>query len=154
MKIVINTNIVFSALLNPSNIIGKILINGIKSSVFYSVSKLEYELNKHMDKLKNYAGYTESEYNKLLKLCLKNVHIIDKKDISQLSIDFAFEATKDIDIEDVLFVSLTHYLDAKLWTGDKKLINGLRNKGLDLTITTAELLQISEDLDKENYFIN
>lgn len=154
MKIVIDTNIVFSALLNPYKSIGKILIGGFKNSTFYSVYKLEDELKKHKEKLKKFAGYTERDYDKLLRLSLQNVKFIDKNDISQKSIDFAFEKTKDIDIEDVLFVSLTHYLNAKLWTGDKKLINGLHAKGLDLTITTAELLQISSDLDNFNISTN
>lgn len=34
------------------------------------------------------------------------------------------------------------HFDATLWTGDKKLLTGLRNNGYKNTISTAELYEI------------
>jgi len=39
----------------------------------------------------------------------------------------------------VLFVALNIYLDANLWTGDKKLINGLSKKNYKNTLSTSKL---------------
>jgi predicted nucleic acid-binding protein len=36
-------------------------------------------------------------------------------------------------------VALTLFLEGKLWTGDKKLINGLKEKGFKQFIKTSEL---------------
>jgi len=48
---------------------------------------------------------------------------------------------KDIDEDDLDFVALHFYKKHKLWTGDKKLINGLKAKGYDICITTDQLKQ-------------
>jgi len=42
-------------------------------------------------------------------------------------------------MDDLPFVVLTEYLDGLLWSGDKKLINGLRAKGYEKCVTTQEL---------------
>jgi len=39
-----------------------------------------------------------------------------------------------------MFVATALFIDGLLWTGDKKLIKGLRQKGYAKTITTAELM--------------
>jgi predicted nucleic acid-binding protein len=52
-----------------------------------------------------------------------------------------------IDENDALFVALTNHLNAKLWTGDKKLISDLINKGYTRTISTNELNDLF--LDKQ-----
>jgi len=46
---------------------------------------------------------------------------------------------RDIDKNDIQFVALTEYLSGQLWTGDKKLLNGLIAKGYKNCITTEEL---------------
>jgi len=51
----------------------------------------------------------------------------------------AYNVVKDIDVDDADFVALHLYKKHKLWTGDRKLINGLLAKGYDICITTAEL---------------
>jgi predicted nucleic acid-binding protein len=43
---------------------------------------------------------------------------------------------------DVLFVALTISIDGSLWTGDKKLYNGLKSKGFKKVINTNELEKI------------
>jgi predicted nucleic acid-binding protein len=48
---------------------------------------------------------------------------------------------KDIDKKDLLFVALSIQTGFMLWTGDKKLMEGLKKKGFDLTIGTKQLLK-------------
>ena len=42
-------------------------------------------------------------------------------------------------MDDIAFVVLAEYLDAKLWTGDKKLLVGLEKHGFKRIVTTEEL---------------
>jgi predicted nucleic acid-binding protein len=48
---------------------------------------------------------------------------------------------KNIDKKDLLFVALSIQTGFKLWTGDKKLMEGLKRKGFNLTIDTRQLLK-------------
>ena len=41
----------------------------------------------------------------------------------------------------ILFVALTNHINGKLWTGDKKLISGLKKKRYLKTISTDELYE-------------
>jgi predicted nucleic acid-binding protein len=44
-----------------------------------------------------------------------------------------------IDLDDTIFVAMGEFLDAKLWTGDKQLLQGLSEKDYNKVITTEEL---------------
>ena len=54
MKIVIDTNIIFSTLLNSNGTIGNIIFNSNKTFEFYSCSYMRFEIDKHWEKLKKY----------------------------------------------------------------------------------------------------
>ena len=53
----------------------------------------------------------------------------------------AYQLTFDIDEKDTPFIATTISLNSILWTGDKKLITGLRKKGFNDIINTRELLK-------------
>lgn len=46
-----------------------------------------------------------------------------------------------VDIDDSEFVALTEHIKGKLWSGDKQLIEGLREKGWNKVISTEELFK-------------
>jgi predicted nucleic acid-binding protein len=48
-----------------------------------------------------------------------------------------------VDMDDIAFVALTAYLDAKLWTGDKQLLSGLKKHGFPNIITTEEIANMN-----------
>lgn len=50
MKIVVDTNIIFSTLLNSSSNIGDLLFNSDKHFEFYSCSYMRYEIQKTLGK--------------------------------------------------------------------------------------------------------
>jgi len=51
----------------------------------------------------------------------------------------AVDLVADIDENDALFVALTNHIKGKLWTGDKKLIAGLKKKRYHKTTSTNDL---------------
>lgn len=51
----------------------------------------------------------------------------------------AIPLVRDTDMDDIAFVALAEYLDAKLWTGDKKLLSGIEKRGFTRFITTDEI---------------
>ncbi len=54
-KIIIDTNIAFSAILNVNSRIGQIIINGFKYYDFYAPEYIRTELLEHQEKIKEIA---------------------------------------------------------------------------------------------------
>ncbi len=59
MKIVVDSNIVFSTILNTKSKIGQLLINGSKYFDFYTVGLLKDEIFKHKDKILDLTNFAE-----------------------------------------------------------------------------------------------
>lgn len=137
MKIVVDTNIIFSAILNTNNNINKLLqLNNI---TFISISYLKYEIWKHKEKIQKITKYDEITYLNIYNNIISKITFIDDILITNESYLQALELTKDIDKNDTLFVALANQLNTYLWTGDKKLYNGLVNKKYNQVISTEEL---------------
>ena len=61
IKIVLDTNIVFSAILNSSSRIGKIILQSKNYFQFYSCDYLKIEILKHRNKLQKLTKLDEFE---------------------------------------------------------------------------------------------
>lgn len=142
MKFVIDTNIVFSALLNPKSPIGQIILNGSKYFTFISVEQLKNEIELHKDKILKISGLRESDFLRIYGLITSKIKFVNQLLINSENYKKAEELTKDIDPDDLLFVGLGLQFRCKLWSGDKKLIIGLQNKGFNHCINTEKLFQI------------
>lgn len=140
LKIVVDTNIIFSALLNTNGTIGDLLFNSDHLFEFYSPSYMRYEIEKHWVKLKKISKLSdenllESKYLVFYKIDFINEEIIPTK-IWQNS----EKIVEKIDIDDIDFVALTAFLKAYLWTGDKILYNGLKLKKFNRIYSTSDLV--------------
>lgn len=63
MKFVVDSNIVFSAMLNPASSIGDILLNSQDTFTFYGCEYLREEINEHKIKIIKISGYDELEFD-------------------------------------------------------------------------------------------
>jgi predicted nucleic acid-binding protein len=142
MKIVVDTNIVFSALANSNGRFAEIIIAPFGIFRFYAPEYLLEELENHRDKLLKASKLTDKEINRASSKLFKYINLISLEIIPSEIWRQAEELTSDIDPDDISFVALSIYLDAYLWTGDKVLYNGLKNKGFNKIISTAEIREI------------
>lgn len=78
MKVVVDTNIVFSAILNSSGNIGKILIHAKKYIQFYSCHYLKEEIFRHRAKRLKLTNLTESELFELIDLATRNIEFLSE----------------------------------------------------------------------------
>lgn len=62
IRIIVDTNIVFSALLNIDSRIGQILINGKNHFDFYSPGYVRFEIFKHKEKIKSIGKLSDDEF--------------------------------------------------------------------------------------------
>lgn len=141
MKIIIDSNIVFSAILNTKTKIGQLILNGSKHYEFYTINQLKDEILKHKEKILSISGYSEAQFQAIFQMITGRIQFLDELLISEKDITKALELVADIDENDTLFVAITNRLKARLWTGDKRLINGLRQKGYKQIITTDNLFE-------------
>jgi predicted nucleic acid-binding protein len=148
VKIVVDTNIVFSAMLNSTSRIAQILITSKTHFQFYSCGFLKTELTRHQKKLQKLTRLTLEELEELQQLITENITFIHEGLLPEKTVIATETLLKDIDINDTLFVALSKNLKAKLWTGDKELIKGLKNKKFKDVITTGELLELLDRLEK------
>lgn len=141
MIIVVDTNIVFSGILNSTGKIGDILLepNGIMK--FYTTDLLLQEITHHKDKLIYLSKKNATSIDKIISIIIKRIKFIDLELIPRIFLAESEKLLRNIDIDDTEFVALTTYLNGKLWTGDKKLRKGLESLGWDNCISTEELFK-------------
>ncbi len=138
-KIIVDTNIIFSALLNTNSRIGQILINGKNYFDFYSPAYVKFEIFKHKEKIKSIGKLTDEEFIETYDLILKNITILNHSIIPTEIYESAEMVCQDIDIDDTIFVAVSDFTKGILWTGNLRLINGLIKKGFKDLIKTDDL---------------
>lgn len=140
MKIIVDTNIIFSAILNSNNTIGDLFFNSQKAFEFYSGSYLRYEIQKHWERLKAISKLNDQQLQISYTQILSKIKFINEEIIPENIWLQAEKLTKQIDVDDTDFVALTIFLKATLWSGDKQLYKGLKAVGFKKILNTQELL--------------
>jgi predicted nucleic acid-binding protein len=91
VKIVVDTNIVFSAVLNSSGNIGKILTHYGRHFELYSCQFLKEEILVHWTKLKKFTKINDDELTELVELITGNIHFINEKILPEKDWLFALD---------------------------------------------------------------
>ena len=137
MKIVVDSNIIFSALLPKSSTLRDILLK--KSHHFYAPNYFFTEIFKYKEKILKCSKLDELELYVYLRKILENIQFVSGEIISKDNRLTAFGFCKDIDDKDTPFIALAIEIDAYVWTGDKKLKKGLEEKGFTKFIDIERL---------------
>jgi len=145
MRIVVDTNIAFSAILNTNSRIARIFLQPKSRLNFYSTEQLLTEIEEHKDKLKAISTYSDLELHRAISIITSRIRFINIKLIPKEIYQKAEALTKDVDIDDTEFVALTEHAKAKLWSGDKELLKGLKKKKWNKVVTTEELYKFAVD---------
>ena len=139
MNLVVDTNIVFSAILNPQSNIGDLILNNQHLIKIDAPEFLLFEIEKYSTRIETLSKQTKKNSLVSKILILNAITFISEELISQKSWEKAINLTSDIDEDDTPFVALAIEMNSNLWTGDKKLTKGLISKDNDLIITTQHL---------------
>jgi len=140
MRLVIDTNLIFSLLITKNEKILQIIFDD--SFYIVSTNHLILELFKHKEKIAQYSHLTESEILELLLEILENVEIVPYRSIPQTFKEKAFSILKSCDIKDVPFLALAFAMKAKLWTGDKKLKKCLDRQKINICVLVDDLVRL------------
>ncbi len=139
MKIIIDTNIIFSCLLNSNNEFSNIIFFPNENIDFYSCSFMLDGISKHWDKLKKYSKLDDKLLHAIYLKILSRINFINESFIPSEIWMESERNISNIDINDIDFVALTYYLKGSLWTSDKKLLEHLRKINFVDVISTSEL---------------
>ena len=105
---------------------------------------MRYEIDKHWKKLKRISKLSDKDLEESAFKLFSKINFINEELISTKTWIAASEIAKDIDIDDSDFIALTKYLKGYLWTGDKKLYNGLKEKNFKRIFNTSDIFKYRE----------
>ncbi len=139
MKLVVDTNIVISGMITANGVVGELLLRTYPPLDLFGPERLRIEISKHREKIAKVSRLSIDEVAFLEERVLTPIRIVPSTLVMPSKWERAYDLVKDIDEDDDQFVALALHLNCPLWTGDKKLVNGLRRKNFKLLITSEEL---------------
>jgi len=115
MKLVLDSNIIFSALIKKST-----TRNIILSDVFelHAPEYIFSEITKHKELLLKKSKMNEEELDVLLLLLQKHIRLVPKEKYNENMVALAEDILKDIDITDSPFLALAMALNCSIWSND------------------------------------
>lgn len=142
MNLVVDANLVFSCIVRSDGNIGEILLRSSDRFAFFAPDVLVQELERHHTKLRKMARMSDVELRSVLAAILRNITIIREPLLSKANLRKAEKLLTNVDLFDVPYLALALDLDCPLWTGDLKLIHGLRMRRFDQVVSTADLAKL------------
>lgn len=127
--IVVDTNILISALMSDNQDIVRILSG--PDDLFVSPNFAIVELFQHSPRIQEASSIPQDELLNLLGLILAHVRLRDDAGVSIGSWAEASRLCSGVDPKDLPFVALAVELNGRLWTRDRRLILHLVRNGFD-----------------------
>lgn len=142
MKLIIDTNIIFSGIIRDS-MTRKLLLH--PDYEFYIPDFFLFELKKYKDYLIKKTNLSKSEFNQVLNDLLENIHIVPIKEYSEKLIK-AKEIIGAIDEKDIPFIAIALVLkNDGIWSNDKH----FKKQSEIKVYTTQDLISMSTVKGKE-----
>lgn len=118
MRIVLDSNILFSALIKDSTTRRLILDY---DDFFLFPSYIFEEMEEHKEELMQKSKMSKEDFDKLLEMLLKKVLIVPEE-VLKTHKDESIEIVKDIDLDDAVFIACSlANPESVIWSDDKKL---------------------------------
>jgi len=116
MTVIVDANIVISAIINPKGIIPFLLFNSNDKIEFVVPSFIIEEIELHKSKIIAAADISNSAFNSLLNSIKQNLFIFSDEMIDDACLAKALVLTKHVDKKDTIYVAFSIALDALFWT--------------------------------------
>ena len=118
MNIIIDSNVLFSALIKDS-LTRKLILE--YDGFFLFPSYIFDEVEKHKHELMKKSRMIQKDFNTLLFIILRKVKIVDTNTLQDYNKE-ALEIIKDIDVNDAIFIACAlAYPNSVIWSDDRKL---------------------------------
>jgi len=133
MKLVIDSNIVFSALISPNGITKRILL--LEELELFGPQNLFDEINKYKEEIFKKSGLTQEQFEIFLIVVSSRINLITDEELA----DFIEKADEICpDPNDTAFFALSMAKGIPLWSNDKE----LKKQNVVKVINTEELVKM------------
>lgn len=140
---ILDSNIIWSTAYNAKSEIGQfVLLVSPKEVRFYAPEFLKVEIERHFPKIVSLSGQTEEEVRIVLGLAYKKIEFISDDQIPYEFYRRSIPLVRDVDMDDLVFVALAEYMKELLWTGDRRLITGLKSKGYQSVVDFNQVKEL------------
>jgi len=129
VPVVVDTNILFSALLKDESHFAEVLLRS--EHPFYVSESVLMELFRHKEKILRLSRLEEDDLVRFYHVLLRRLHLHKEELIAPEHWRTAQDLCRDVDESDTPHVALTLELQGRLWTGDRRLRDGLAARGFD-----------------------
>lgn len=141
MRIVIDSNVLFSALIRNSKT-RKLILE--YEGFFLFPEYIFTEMQNHKQELLDKSGMNKTDFDKLLFLILRRVIIVSNKALKSFKKE-SINIMKNIDIDDAVFIACAlAYEDSIVWSDDK----ALKKQNTVKVLNTKEIVEILEKSKK------
>ncbi len=134
MEIVVDTNIIISALLKDG-LTRRILL--LSPFDMYTVVCAQEEIEAHRAELLRKSKLTDENLSYLLKFIFDKMDLVSPEEIQPFR-DYAIEIMKEIDIDDAPFLAAAMMLGCPIWSNDAH----LKVQRMVKVFTTEEILPL------------
>lgn len=127
MRIVIDTNMIFSLLLGKNVRMRDTFFD--PAYTFFAPNYIVGELFEKKEKIMRCSVLSEAELYELFHRMLSRIKFVAEEFVALEHRAKAFELCQQIDEDDIPFIALSLQLNAPFWTGDRRLKESLKQKG-------------------------
>jgi predicted nucleic acid-binding protein len=130
MRIIIDTNMIFSLLLGKNAEMRDTFFD--PTHIFYAPNYIIGELFEKKEKIMRCSALSEAEIYELFHRILARIEFVAENFISSEYKSQAFRLCRNIDEDDIPFIALSLQLNALFWSGDNQLKKYLKEHGFAL----------------------
>ena len=131
MKIVVDANILFAALIKDSKTSSLFLVDDLE---FFAPDFLFVEYEKYKDVILEKTSRSKKDVQKYLNFLRRTITIIPERDFKDLFKEFKLISP---DPKDIPYLALSKKIKASIWSNDKNL---KENQSLIEVLTTSDLI--------------
>jgi predicted nucleic acid-binding protein len=132
-KVIVDTNVIFSALLGGGGRFAEALLQS--GHAFHVGESVLVELFRHKEKILRLSRLEDEDLARFYHVLLRRLTLFKEDLIAPAHWHAARELCSGVDESDTPHIALTLELDGLLRTGDKRLREGLVSKGFDRFFT-------------------
>jgi predicted nucleic acid-binding protein len=98
---------------------------------FYSSNYVIVEIFEKKEKILKYSLLNEYELYEMMYRIFDKITFVNEDFVQEKNKNLAFTLCRNVDEQDTPIIALAIELNAKVWTGDKKLSSNLVSKGFN-----------------------